>query len=137
MTSLRHHFLLSFQNYTLKHLTNYIIIFLVLKQEEVWTIFRLVLSVMSCLVLSCLVFLCLVLSCVIVSSCVLSCLAIVIVVFLFLFFLFLSLCLCVCVCVCVCHCVLRGFEYRNSYCLKDIANPRRHCLQQIPSTVYD
>jgi hypothetical protein len=22
---------------------------------------------------------------------------------------------------------LRGFEYRNSYCIKDIANPRRHC----------
>ena len=22
---------------------------------------------------------------------------------------------------------VRGFEYRNSYCIKDIANPRRHC----------
>jgi hypothetical protein len=33
---------------------------------------------------------------------------------------------------------VRGFEYRYSYCcIKDIANPRRHCLQQTPSTVYD
>jgi hypothetical protein len=33
--------------------------------------------------------------------------------------------------------IVRGFEYRNSYCIKDIANPRRHCLQQTSSTVYD